>query len=283
MKAKPNRDIIPAGVSFEPANFVLIPGGQFTMGSTEDEVNYQNDEVHYQNDEINHQVQVSTFSISKYAVTVTEFSKFVEASGYQTGAEKKDFSESISNVEVNASNRENSYHKVSGKVRYQSKANHPVVHVNWNDAVAYCEWLSTKNDKQFRLPTEAEREYACQYPIPDIVKNIPIQKANFIVEKKPKRSGTVPVDSFLPNEWGLYNMHGNVFEWCSDWYGGNYYQECNAQGTVINPAGPAIGFCRVIRGCSWRTFAVRCRSNDRYGSTPDFHYNTLGFRLVFDA
>ncbi len=150
MKAKHNRDIISAVVPFEPANFVLIPGGQFTMGNTEGE-------DHHQNGEIDHQVQVSNFSISKYAVTVAEYRRFVDASGYQTDFEKDRCSQSITNVELKASDRETLHRKVSGRVRPQSKENHPVVQVTWHDAVAYSEWLSTKTGNPFRLPTEAER------------------------------------------------------------------------------------------------------------------------------
>ncbi len=166
MKAKHNRDIISAVVPFEPANFVLIPGGQFTMGNTEGE-------DHHQNGEIDHQVQVSNFSISKYAVTVAEYRRFVDASGYQTDFEKDRCSQSITNVELKASDRETLHRKVSGRVRLQSKENYPVVQVSWHDAVAYSEWLSTKTGKQFRLPTEAEREYACQNPIPSTQYPIP--------------------------------------------------------------------------------------------------------------
>ncbi|NTW99688.1 MAG: formylglycine-generating enzyme family protein, partial [Geobacteraceae bacterium] len=173
---------------------------------------------------------------------------------------------------------------VSGSARPQSEENHPVLHVSWNDAVAYCKWLSAKTGKHFRLPTDAEREYACRAGTRTAFntgENITMQQANFIDDQNQWRRGTVPVDSFEPNAWGLYNMHGNVFEWCSDWYGGTYYDDCKAKGTVSNPQGPATGSFRVIRSGSWLSYAELCRSAYRSYGTPDNRNDDVGFRLVF--
>ena len=169
-------------------------------------------------------------------------------------------------------------------MRPQSEENHPVVHVSWNDAVAYCKWLSIKTGKHFRLPTEAEREYACRAGSRTAFNtstNLTIQQANFIDDQKQWRGGTVPVDSFSPNAWGLYNMHGNVYEWCSDWYGGTCYDGFKAKGTVTNPAGPATGSLRVIRGGSWDYPAEFCRSAYRCYYRPGYRNYFVGFRLVF--
>jgi formylglycine-generating enzyme len=176
-------------------------------------------------------------------------------------------------------------------VRPQSEENHPVLHVSWNDAVAYCKWLSTKTGKHFRLPTEAEREYACRAgsrtPFNkgvNLTTNQANYDGNYPYNNNPKgvyRQNSVAVNSFAPNAWGLYNMHGNVWEWCSDWYGGTYYDECKANATVTNPAGPATGSDRVIRGGSWVPPAVSCRSAYRHSCTPDRRYDDVGFRLVF--
>ncbi len=284
MKPKTIRDLIPAiflalfmlfsGVVpakaavalFEPKNFVLIRGGEFMMGSSEGEVGraevkalMQKNGIAY--NETQHQVRVSNFSMSRYAVTVAEFRRFVEATGYQTDAEKDGFSLIVSNGEVKASEGVSWRYGVSGRVRPLSEESHPVVHVSWNDALAYCKWVSTKTGKHFRLPTEAEREYACRAgsgtPF-NTGENLTTEQANFDgnspYNNNPKggyRKNTVSVNSFAPNAWGLYNMHGNVFELCNDWFGGTYYDGCKANGTVNNPAGPATGLHRVLLGGSW--------------------------------
>ena len=281
---------------YEPANYVLIRGGEFTMGSPEGEVGraaitafLQKNGIAYS--ETQHQVRLSNFSMSRYAVTVAEFRRFVEATGYRTDAEKEGFSSIFSNGEVKKGEGVNWRHGVSGNVRPQSEENHPVLHVSWNDAVAYSKWLSTKTGKHFRLPTEAEREYACRAgtrtPF-NTGENLTTNQANYDgsdpYNGNPKgvyRQNTVAVNSFAPNAWGLYNMHGNVREWCSDWYGGTYYDDCKSKGTVINPAGPATGSNRVIRGGGWGNPAEDCRSADRDGGRPVLRNYLVGFRLVF--
>ena len=250
--------------------FVPIRGGEFTMGSPVSE-------AYHQDDETQHQVRVSDFSMSKYAVTVAEFKRFVDATGYCTDAEKM-------------SNTKNWRYGVSG-VRPQSEEDHPVVYVSWNDAVAYAKWLSVKTGKYFRLPTEAEREYACRagsrMPF-DTEENLTTNQANFngnyFYNDHPKgvyRQNTVAVNSFTPNALGLYNMHGNVWEWCSDWYGKTYYEECKASGTVTNPAGPESGSYRVIRGGGWDYFAEYCRSACRNSRSSASRNSHVGFRLIY--
>ena len=170
-------------------------------------------------------------------------------------------------------------------MRPQSEENHPVLHVSWNDAVAYCLWLSTKTGKHFRLPTEAEREYACRAGTrtpfntgENLTTNQANYNGNYPYNNNPKgvyRQNTVAVNSFTPNALGLYNMHGNVWEWCSDWYGG--YEN----GLAENPAGPTTVSLRVIRGGSWNDSAERCRSAYRNGGSPGLRYNAVGFRPVF--
>ena len=263
---------------FDPKNFVFIRGGEFTMGSPENEVGREdhiivnsnsNDEfsfsprlwdreILHQSSETQHQVKLSDFYMGKYAVTVGEFRKFVEATGYQTEAEKRVLSDIVVNNETWKAVAINWRHGVSDSMRPQNEENHPVLHVSWNDAVAYCKWLSKETGKKFRLPTEAEREYACRAGTTtpfNTGNNLTTDQANYDgnypYNDNPKgvyRENTVAVNSFVPNAWGLYNMHGNVFEWCSDWYGGTYYDECKANGTVTNPAGPSKGSDRVLRG-----------------------------------
>ena len=236
-----------------PANFVLISGGEFTMGSPVDEAKRVKNETQ-------HQVRLSSFYMSKYEVTVAEFRRFVVASGYKTDGDWRCV--------------------VIGEVRPKRENNHPVLNVSWNDAVAYCKWLSTKTGKRFRLPTEAEWEYACRAgsstPF-NTGENLTNNQANYGLY----REKTVAVNSFSPNAWGLYNMHGNAWEWCSDWFSETYYDECKAEGTVINPAGPASGSQRVQRGGGWEYDAENCRSAYRSSRVPDDRDIDYGFRLVF--
>ena len=248
-----------------PANFVKIPAGEFTMGSPASEIGRQNDETQ-------HQVCLSSFYMSKYAVTVAEFRKFVEATGYRTDAEKDD-------------DTENWRHGMWETLRPKNEKNHPVVYVSWNDAVAYCKWMTKRGGKTYRLPTEAEREYACRAGTTtpfNTGDNLTTDQANYDgshpYNNNPKgvyRKNTVPVNSFAPNTWGLYNMHGNVQEWCSDWYG-DY-----SAGTVKNPNGTTIGSERVSRGGYWDTFAEDCRSAIRSSGIPECRCDWVGFRLVF--
>ena len=285
-----------AAAFYEPANYVLIRGGEFTMGSPVGEAGRAETTAFLQKhgiaySETQHQVRLSNFSMSRYAVTVAEFRKFVEATGYRTDAETGDGSVIWNGSKFAIKEGVNWRHGVSGSVRPQSEENHPVLHVSWNDAVAYCQWLSAKTGKHFRLPTEAERECACRAGSRtsfntgvNLTTNQANYDGNYPYNNNPKgvyRQNTVAVNSFAPNAWGLYNMHGNVWEWCSDWYGGTYYDECKANGTVTNPAGPATGLYRVIRGANWLSRAERCQSAYRGLSTPAYRSNTVGFRPVF--
>ncbi len=276
--------------------FVHIPSGEFMMGSLEGEVGRDEARAFYKSlgldySETQHKVKLSDFYMSKYAVTVAEFRKFVEATAYPTDAEKGDGSFVWNGKTWEKKAGINWRYGVSGSVRPATEDNHPVLHVSWNDAVAYCEWMTKQTGKSCRLPTEAEREYACRAgsitPF-NTGTNLTTDQANYNgnypYATNPKglyRSNTVSVNSFTPNAWGLYNMHGNVLEWCSDWFGGKYYDECKAKGTVENPAGPETGSYRVLRGGSWDAYAGYCRSAFRDRGTPGYRLSFVGFRLVF--
>jgi len=287
----PSTHIIPA-VDPLLENFVLIRGGECLMGSLEDEAGRDDYRLFgVKANEKQHQVIVSDFFMGKYAVTVADFRKFVEATGYRSDAEKGGFS--VIFIDGNVEDRPgvNWRHGVTGTERPEEEGNHPVVHVSWNDAVAYCQWMSGKSGKWVRLPTEAEWEYACRAGTTTAFntgENLTTAEANYNGnhpwdnnEKGIYRKNTISVDSFSPNGWGLYNMHGNVWEWCSDWLGGSYYDGCKEKGKVANPAGPVKGTFRVIRGGSWSFNAGRCRSAYRGHSVPGLRYCSVGFRLVF--
>ena len=231
---------------------ITIPAGNFTMGS-----NNESDEKPV------HTVYLNEYKISKYTITVGQFKKFVNATGYNAG----------------------NYWKKPG---FSQKDNHPVVNVSWNDAVAFCKWA------EGRLPTEAECEKAARgtdgrkYPWGNSnpsgnLLNFADNNTNFNWSDKNVNDGyeyTSPVGNYPSgaSPYGVMDMVGNVWEWCSDWYDSNYY----ANSPSSNPTGPTNGTNRVNRGGSWfrSDYYVRCAY--RNYSTPVARDNSLGFRLVND-
>jgi len=175
--------------------------------------------------------------------------------------------------------------------------NQPVVNVSWNDAVEYAQWLSRQSGKAYRLPIEAEWEYAarggssarnywgnrkddaCGHA------NVADQWAKFIWSDgaihncDDGHAVTAPVGRYRPNAFGLYDMMGNVWEWCSDWYDENYY----GVSPKDNPQGPSSGSSRVNRGGSWYSEPWYVRSADRVRFGPSVRGNDLGFRLVLPS
>ena len=266
----------------KPGGFVSIKGGTFLMGSPETEAGRRDNETQ-------HQVKVNVFYLAKYPVTVSQFETFINETNYQTDADK-DGGSYIWN--------DKAWDKKLGvnwrcdpKGNLQNDKQHPVIHVSWHDASAYCQWFSKKQSRNFRLPTEAEWEYACRAGTTtpfNTGANLTTAQANYDgnypYQNYPKGKylgTTTPVGSYPPNGWGLYDMHGNVWEWCLDWYGGKYYNECKRQGIVDNPQGPETGSDRVLRGGSWGSCAGFCRSAyRRYGDPGNRNYD-VGFRLVF--
>jgi formylglycine-generating enzyme required for sulfatase activity len=156
---------------------------------------------------------------------------------------------------------------------------HPVIHVSWNDAVAYCEWLNElpAGQKGYRLPTEAEWEYAARggehrdkyiYAGSDNIDEVAWYWDN-------SKMTTHPVGQKKANALGLHDMSGLVWEWCSDWYGADYYKNSPAD----NPKGPASGSGRVVRGGSWGGYPQSCRVAYRDGLAPGDRSLNVGFRL----
>ncbi|MFA4907980.1 MAG: SUMF1/EgtB/PvdO family nonheme iron enzyme [archaeon] len=267
-------------------NMVFVKGGTFQMGSNDG----QDDEKSV------HTVTVSDFWMGKYEVTVTEFEKFVSETGYQTDAEKGDGSYCWTGSAWEKKAGVNWRCDAQGNVRRSSELNHPVIHVSWNDAKAYCDWLSRKTGKTYRLPTEAEWEYAARSG----GKNYKYSWGNFgpegkrggnVADESAKRvwncswawegyddgfAFTAPVGSFEPNELGLYDMTGNVWEWCADWYDAKYYQKS----PQTDPQGPSSGMDRVLRGGSWNGEPISVRWPNRDGNQPDNRSDSSGFRVL---
>jgi formylglycine-generating enzyme required for sulfatase activity len=172
-----------------------------------------------------------------------------------------------------------------------------VVNVSWNDAVAFCDWLSKEEGESYRLPTEAEWEYSCRAgratrhfsgDDPETLAEIGNVADATVKEKFPNwswpikaRDGytfTAPVGRFQPNAFGLFDMHGNVGEWCADWYDANYYAKLPSP--AVDPHNLFQSESRVARGGGWRHYLRYCRSGCRGGSTPDTRDNYLGFRVA---
>jgi len=160
--------------------------------------------------------------------------------------------------------------------------NCPVENVSWEDAQEFIKKLSRKEGKEYRLPTEAEWEYAARAGTQTAWhwrNQADCSKANYgnvwSDECKDQNPGkTMKAGSFSANAWGLYDMHGNVWEWCQDWY------RDYPAGSVTNPEGSSTGSSRVSRGGGWHDNAVSCRSANRGNSSPGSRCNYLGFRLV---
>jgi formylglycine-generating enzyme required for sulfatase activity len=254
-----------------------------------------------------HRVRITRpFYLGQYEVTVGQFRRFVEASGYVPEAENDGRGGYGYNPDYDPNNSD-SGEAFDGRAPRYSWRNpgfsqgddHPVVNVTWHDAQAMSHWLSQQEGKTYRLPTEAEWEYACRagtrtrYHSGDEPQSL-LQVANvFDADARPYwlrwqsyalagHDGfafTAPVGSFAPNAFGLYDMHGNAWEWVADWYDEKYY----ARSPVDDPPGPESGRVRVRRGGSWHTWPFYVRSAYRNWNWPGTRYTLVGFRLLREA
>ena len=158
----------------------------------------------------------------------------------------------------------------------------PVEMVSWEDVQVFIQKLNEVTGKPYRLPTEAEWEYAARggqqghgYKYAGSNK---LEEVGWYVRNSD--GGKKPVGRKKPNELGIYGLSGNVLEWCQDWYSGDYYEACRKQGVVENPQGPSEGAFRVLRGGSWYLEALRCRSTYRHYDPPGSRFTDMGFRLA---
>jgi formylglycine-generating enzyme required for sulfatase activity len=257
--------------SASPEGMVYVPGGVFTMGSSTDTGHADEGPVHG--------VCLSGFYMDKYEITNAQFEKFVEATGYVTDAEKNASPEDVHTWR----------HPYGPDSDAQDMPNHPVVCVNWNDANAYAKWAGK------RLPTEAEWEKASRgtdgriYPWGNLTlmgasaniadKSAGLRWSDNSVDDNYKMAAVVGSFPDGKSVYGVEDIAGNVWEWCYDWWGKNYYAASPSQ----NPIGPEIGEFRVIRGGSWFYTADGARSAQRMYFRPLGTSNAIGFRCVKDA
>ncbi|HEU0227733.1 MAG TPA: formylglycine-generating enzyme family protein [Arachidicoccus soli] len=291
-------DVVPKPVNNN--NMIPLPGGSFLMG-TEDEDGFLAD-----GEGPIRAIKLKPFYISPTAVTNLQFQEFIQATGYITDAEKYEWSfvfdgllsDKIKNTDPQVAANAPWWCAIPGARWNQpegpdshinDRMNHPVVHVSWNDAMTYCQWAAK------RLPTEAEWEYAARgslvqnkYPwgnelTPDGEHRCNIWQGSFPEYNSLEDGflGTAPVDSFKPNDFGLYNVAGNVWEWCCDWFSATFH----INGTIENPKGPVDGETKVMRGGSFlchKSYCNRYRVAARSSNTSDSSASNLGFRCAMD-
>jgi formylglycine-generating enzyme required for sulfatase activity len=235
-----------------------------------------------------HTVSVDGFRMGISTVTVAEFGRFVEAVGYRTEGEKQGWS-------YGWDEEKSAWGTVEGmswrKPGFLQGDDHPVVCVSWNDARAMLAWLNGQgsNGPRYRLPTEAEWEYACRAGSTTpfhFGETISPEQVNYdgnypygpSGKKGIYRQATVSGKSFAANGFGLYCMHGNVWEWCEDVFAEDFYDQPVSRRR--NPCCDTSGAYRVRRGGSWGNAARNARAAFRLRSSPGFRDYDLGFRLV---
>jgi sulfatase modifying factor 1 len=280
------------------SDFVEVPGGAFVMG-TDEPYRYRGD-----GESPAREITLGPFRIGKFSVTNAQFRSFVDDTGHRTEAERfgwtfvfymflpDDFPDTRG-VAATPWWRQvygaDWAHPAGPQSDLDGLGEHPVVHVSWNDAQAYCRWAGV------RLPSEAEWEMAARgglvqkrfvwgdepRPAGQIMCNI--FEGSFPVENTAEDGyvGTAPVDAFPANGFGLHNMAGNVWEWCNDWFHSTFHID----GPRKNPQGPPAGEAKVMRGGSYLchdSYCHRYRVSARSSNTPDSSTGNLGFRVAAD-
>lgn len=276
---------------------IRIPAGSFVMGSSEADIAWamtvlaQGRPVNLENEYPFHKVRISRpFYMSETEVTVKQFRAFVEDTGYVTDAEEEKGGQIFNATENRFEKKDGSSWRNPG---WDISANQPVTMVSYNDAQAFVEWLSAKEKLPYKLPTEAQWEYAArgkipfgQFPwgdsLPDGDKaNYADKNTDFEWRDRDADDGykfVAPVGKYQPNTFGLYDMAGNVLEWVRDYYGEDYYKFS----PEIDPEGPGHGEFRVMKGGEWTFGPVNMRNAFRGWSRPDLAVYNGGFRVVID-
>ncbi len=284
---------------------ILIPPGEYRMGSFEPaettaafavSMGLKNSKASDFTDEFpQHRVRITHgFRIARNEVTRANFQAFVSDTGYRTEAE-------TDGKGGWGWDKDKEQGKFFQDPRFDWRNtgipqadDHPVVNVSWNDVRKFCEWLGEKEGRSYRLPTEAEWEYANRagtqgrYQCGDdpeclvSIANVADATSRETFRDWPTIAGsdgfayTAPVGSFKANPFGLFDMHGNVWEWCEDFYDASFY----TQSPVDDPAGPLTGKLRVSRGGAWSRTSVNVRCSVRRSGAPSLRHINIGFRPV---
>jgi formylglycine-generating enzyme len=299
---------------------VRIPAGEFLMGSdatpqalAHDFPGYEPQRLTQFEDEApRHRVRITrAFMMGRHEVTVGQFRTFLARSGHVP--------ESIADgtggygynpaYDPRTSPRKDAFEGRQPRYSWADTGfpqddRHPVVNITWNDAVALARWLSKEEGRTYRLPTEAEWEYACRAgTAPPSAATTHFNHGNdpqgllgranvfdasaaklwpqwqrYAVDGDDRHTFTAPVGSYPPNAFGLHDLHGNAWEWTADWHADDYY----AQSPVDDPQGPATGDVRVRRGGSWHTWPLYARCGFRNWNSPETRYPLVGVRLVME-
>ena len=276
-------------------SLVRLPGGSFLMGGDDPDGFPTDGEGPVR------RVTLSAVGIDRYATSNTGFAEFVDATGYRTDAERYGWSFVFAGLLppgyplLSAVTQAPWWRQVYGAdwqhpegptSSLTERMDHPVVHVSWNDAAAYCRWAGR------RLPTEAEWEYAARGGLaqaryawgdelaPDDRWMCNIWQGTFPTDNTVADGypGTAPVDAFDPNGFGLHNVAGNVWEWCADWFSATH-----TTAATVDPKGPPAGESKVIRGGSYlchHSYCNRYRVAARTANTPDSSTGNMGFRCA---
>ncbi len=279
--------------------FALIPAGEFLMGSTDEQIRQQSDLKQkflpdgYANrlkfERPRHRVRISKpFYLGTTEMPYGQFAKFVAGGKkYVTEPEIKTGGQAIVAGKEPIRKPEFSWRSTG----FPQTGEQPACNITWKDAEAYCDWLSKKENKVYRLPTEAEWEYACRagstmlWSFGDKI-DVPAERPwSLFPAKDPKLIMTHPVGRKKANEFGLFDMHGNVAEMCTDHWGPTYYELCAKDPITIDPKGPKAmpKGQRVIRGGSFLDPVQASRSAYRNAVDPTLGYVSVGFRVVCEA
>ncbi len=291
---------------------VLIPAGEFLMGSEGGLApwfpGYEPQRLRDLADEAPvHRVRLTrAFYMARHEVTVGQFRRFLQASGHvpESVADGSGGYGYNPRYDPATTRRGDAFEGRDPRYSWQNPGfaqgdDHPVVNVTWNDAQALAAWLSRTEQRRYRLPTEAEWEYACRAGTrshfhggddpaslaatanvfdADAAVHWPAWQA-FALPAHDGFAFTAPVGQFAPNAFGLHDMHGNVWEWTADWHDEHYY----ARSAVDDPQGPTEGTVKVRRGGSWHTWPLYARCAYRNWNSTDTRYTLVGIRLVMEA